>query len=179
MHESGSSSRLRFRFLPLFSTLLLLLLLFIHLRLILPLQVGLLFCRLGNWLEEALQPTLLRCLQILPQPSGPASHPIFVEPLLFDQELDKSVHIGGVPFEVAFRIICRADIRLKEEETRISVGPVLWDGIFRGLGDGIDNAFEVFMLTDEFESSARPNALNRVKVVASKEDAEIDELERK
>ena len=35
------------------------------------------------------------------------------------------------------------------------------------------------MLADEFESSARPNALNRVKVVASKEDAEIDELERK
>ena len=71
------------------------------------------------------------------------------------------------------------DIRFKEEETRISVGPVLWDGIFRGLGDDIDNAFKVFMLTDEFESSAGPNALNRVKVVASKEDTEIDELERK
>lgn len=40
----------------------------------------------------------------------------------------------------------------------------------------LDDTFEVFMLTDELESSAWPNAFDRVEIIAAEENAEVNKL---
>lgn len=43
----------------------------------------------------------------------------------------------------------------------------------------LDYAFEVFVLADELESSAGTDALDRVEIVATEENAEVDKLDRR
>jgi hypothetical protein len=42
--------------------------------------------------------------------------------------------------------------------------------------DVLDDAFEVFVIADEFEGSGGADAFDGVEVVATEEDAEVDEL---
>lgn len=66
---------------------LLLFLLLLGFLLILPLQALDLLLRLGHRFEEPLEPRLLRRLQVLLQFGRCASHPVFTETFLLDQEL--------------------------------------------------------------------------------------------
>jgi hypothetical protein len=97
--------------------------------------------------------------------------------LVLDEELDEALDVGAVPLEVALGVVGRFHVGLEEEEARVSVGPVVWDGEFLLVGFDVgDDAFEVLVVADEFEGGGGANAFDGVEVVAAEEDAEVDEL---
>lgn len=67
---------------------------------------------------------------------------------------------------------------MEKELARVLIGPVVGDGVaFLGvfLDEGYD-AFEAAVVSDHFEGAVGSDFGDGVDVVASKEDAEIDEL---
>jgi hypothetical protein len=62
-----------------------------------------------------------------------------------------------------------------EQLPRGLVRPVLGDGML-ALVEILDDGLEVPMLADELERAVRADALDRVAIVASQQDAEVDEL---
>jgi hypothetical protein len=153
------------------------LLLLVQLVVRLALQTRLLLGRLLDWLEEALQPTLLRRLHVLGQFLRAVADPVFAEVLLFDEVFDEALDVGRFPLEVAFWGVGGAHIGLKEEEARVGEGPVVGNGEFLLAGlEMLDYAFKVLVVTDQLDGGRRADALDGVKVVAAEEDAEVDEL---
>jgi hypothetical protein len=63
--------------------------------------------------------------------------------------LDKTINVGGIPFEVAFWVISWPDIGVEEELTGVGVWPVFGDCEL-GLScfDGGDEVFEGAVFAD-------------------------------
>ncbi len=97
---------------------------------------------------------------------------------LFYQILDEALDIRCLPFEVTFWSVCRAYVRFEEENAGISKRPVIRNGELCARFDMFNDAFEIVVLTDEFESGGRTNAFYRVEVIATEEDTEVDELKQ-
>ena len=87
--------------------------------------------------------------------------------------MDKTFDVGLVPLEVAKRVICLANVGLKEESARVLIWPVLRDRVllFRVLFDRLDNLLKSPVLTDQFQCCRGSNLGNRVEVIAAEENA--------
>ena len=75
--------------------------------------------------------------------------------------------------EVALRMVGGPDVRIEEEVTCVFVGPVRWDGVslFRIGLDVRDNAFEIAVVANKFQSGVWADFGNRIKVVATEKYA--------
>lgn len=154
-----------------------LLLLVLQLRLRLPLQSRLLLLRLLHWLKEALQPTLLRALQILLQLRRSAAYPVLVEMLLFNEVFDQAIDVRRLPLEVTIGVVGLPNVRMQEEFAGVGVRPVFGDGVFCAGFDVCDDAVEGLVLLDQLQGCGWADAFNGVEVVTAEENAEVDELE--
>lgn len=151
--NSSSTSRFSFSLLLFLLLFLGLFLLLLILLLVLTLQIlDLLFC-LRDWLEEPLQSSLLRALQVLLQPSGTASNSVLTESLLGNQKLDEAFDVRGFPLEVAVWVIGWPDVGVEEELAGVGVGPVFWD-LELGLSclDSFNELFEGAVFADQLQS---------------------------
>ena len=75
--------------------------------------------------------------------------------------------------EVAVGMVGGPDIRVEKEVTGIFVGPVRWDGVslfWIGL-DVRDNAFEIAVVANKFQSGVWADFWNRIKIVATEKYA--------
>lgn len=97
--------------------------------------------------------------------------------LFLNKELDQALDIGRFPLEVALGGVSGADVGLEEKLAGVGEGPVFGEGEFLLVGlDVCDDAFEGFVVADEFEGGGGADAFDGVEVVAAEEDAEVDEL---
>jgi hypothetical protein len=116
-------------------------------------------------------------LHVLLQLGGAIPDSVFIEVLLFDQELDEAFDIGSFPLEVAFGCVGGADVGFEEELAGVGEGPVFREGELLLVGlDMSDYAFEVLVVADQFEGGGGADALDGIKVIAAEKDAEINEL---
>lgn len=177
MGRSGTA-RLCFRLRLLLLVFLALLLSFLVLLLQLSLVRLLLLLGLGNGFEESLQTRLLVTLDVLLKLCRSSSNTVFRKPLLVDEELYQTVHVGFLPLEIAEGVFGGSDIGLEEEVAGILVGPVFGKGVlalFVALNE-LDDLLQAAMLANELQRGVRTDLWNGVEVVAAEQDAEVDEL---
>jgi len=67
------------------------------------------------------------------------------------------------------------DEGVQKQLTSFLVGPVLWNGVSLGV-QILQDSFDVLVLSDHCNSSSWSNVFDRVAVIASKQNAQIDEL---
>ena len=110
--------------------------------------------------------TLGGSLHALRQSRGTTPDTVLVEALIYDQELDQTFDIWGLPLVVElFRLGHR---RLVEELTRIEIRPVFGDCVF--LPQILNDFLERLVFTDHLQRRCRPDFRDRVAVVAAEED---------
>jgi len=91
--------------------------------------------------------------------------------------LNQAVDIWSFPFEVTFRVIGWSDIGVEEELAGVGVRPVFGDGKLSLTGlAGFNEFFEGAVFADELEGCGWADFGYWVKVIAAKENAEVDEL---
>ena len=75
--------------------------------------------------------------------------------------------------EVAVGMVGGPDVRIEKEVTGIFIRPVGWDGVslFRIGLDVRDNAFEIAVVANQFQSGVWADFGNRIKVVATEKYA--------
>lgn len=170
------STRLGLCFCLLLLFFLLLLLLSLVLLISLSLQRSFLLVCLGNNLEEAFQSSLLRALGGLLQSRTASTDSVLVEALVSHEELNETLDIRLLPLDVAQRVVCRADIRLEEQCTRILEGPVIGQRVLGVILDVFNDLLKGAVLSNQFQGCAGTNLGDRVEVIATEKNAEIDEL---
>ena len=75
--------------------------------------------------------------------------------------------------EIAIGMVGGSDIRIEKEVTGVFVGPVGWDGVslFRIRLDVRDNAFEIAVVANKFQSGVWADFGNGIEVVATEKYA--------
>lgn len=175
---SGSPPRFGFQFLFSFLIQLRFLFLLFFLHLVFSLQVFDFLVRFCNRFKETFEARLLRGFQILGQSCRCASHSVFAEAFLGHEELDQAFNVRSFPFEVAVRVLWWSHVWVEKQLSRVLVGPVVRDGVafLRVFLDERYDVLEAAVVADHFEGAVRSDFRDGVDVVASKEDAEINEL---
>ena len=154
--------------------------LLLSLLLILPLQFLDLLIGLGDRFEEPLKSRLLARLQVLLELSYPPPDSILGKCVLNDEKLDEPFSVGLLPLKVTIFVVCRPDVWVEEKLARVGIRPVFRDSIFVLIivVYPLNNLFEGSVFTNQFKGRVGADLCDGVEVIAAKEDAEINELDR-